>query len=173
MNRWVGRAILLALGLMFALRIVQLRRSGVSAPTPRGSLAPALAGPLLSGDRFRLADERGHPVVLAFWAPWCGPCIAELPGVERVAQALQRPPHTTRLVAVDTEGNAATAQAAAARLGLTMPIVLDDGSASSAYQVTTIPHTVIIDGAGKVAAVLRGASSEDELMRAIERVERP
>ena len=75
--------------------------------------------------------------------------------------------------AVDTEGNRQTAQAAASRLGLTMPIVLDDGSASSAYQVTTIPHTVIVDGAGRVAAVLRGASSEDELMRAIERVEKP
>jgi thiol-disulfide isomerase/thioredoxin len=173
MNRWVGRALLVALGLMFALRIVQLRRTGVSAPTPHGSVAPALAGPLLSGDRFQLADERGHPVALVFWAPWCGPCIGELPGVERVAEALQKAPHTTRLIAVDTEGNPQTARATASRLGLTMPIVLDDGSASSAYQVTTIPHTVIVDGAGRVAAVLRGASSEDELMHAIERVERP
>jgi thiol-disulfide isomerase/thioredoxin len=171
MNRWVGRALLIALGLLFALRIVQLRRTGVSVPTPHGSAAPALAGPLLSGDRFRLADERGHPVALVFWAPWCGPCLGELPGVERVAKALQSAPHTTRLIAVDTEGNRETAQATVARLGLTMPVVLDDGSASSAYQVTTIPHTVIVDGAGKVAAVLRGASSEDELMRAIDRVE--
>jgi thiol-disulfide isomerase/thioredoxin len=173
MNRWVGRAILLAIGVVFALRIVQLRHTGVRAPTPRGSAAPSLAGPLLSGDRFQLGEERGHPVALVFWAPWCGPCIGELPGVERVNQALHQAPHTTRIIGVDTEGNAQTAQAAVARLGLTMPIVLDDGSASSAYQISTIPHTVIIDAAGKVAAVLRGASSEDELMRAIERVEKP
>ena len=173
MNRWAGRAILIAIGLIFALRIVQLRRTGVSAPTPHGSVAPSLAGPLLAGDRFQLAGERGHPVALVFWAPWCGPCMGELPGVERVAKALRNPPHTTRLIAVDTEGNPQTAQATANRLGPTMPIVLDDGSASSAYQVSTVPHTVIVDAAGRVAAVLRGASSEDELMHAIERVEKP
>jgi len=175
MSRWVGRALLAGLALLMALRIVQLGRAGLPrVSTPRGSEAPDFGGPLLGGgDRFRLADERGHPVVLAFWASWCGPCMAELPGVERVATELRKPPHTTRLIAVNTEGDRAAAAAAVQRLGLTMPVVLDDGSASSAYQVTTIPHTVIIDGAGKVAAVLRGVAPEDELLRAIERVERP
>ena len=54
-----------------------------------------------------------------------------------------------------------------------MPIVLDDGSASAAYQVTMIPQTVIVDGAGKVASLIRGEASEEELLRAIERVEKP
>jgi thiol-disulfide isomerase/thioredoxin len=174
MNRWVGRALLIALGTLFALRVVQLGRAGMPrVSVPRGSQAPELAGALLSGDRFRLSDERGHPVVLAFWASWCGPCMGELPGVERVAEQLRQPPHTARLIAVNTEGNRAAAGDAARRLGLTMPIVLDDGSASAAYQVSSIPHTVIIDRAGKVTAVLHGAASEDELMRAIERVEKP
>jgi cytochrome c biogenesis protein CcmG, thiol:disulfide interchange protein DsbE len=172
--RWVGRAILIALGVLFALRIVQLRRQGlVHVAVPRGSLAPDVMGPLLAGDRFHLAEERGHPVALVFWAPWCGPCRAELPGVERVSRALLTPPHSTRIIAVDTEGNRDTALEAQAKLGLTMPIVLDDGSAAAAYQVTMIPQTVIIDRAGKVAAQMRGGTSEDELMRAIERVEKP
>jgi thiol-disulfide isomerase/thioredoxin len=172
--RWVGRAILVALGVLFALRVVQLARQGMpKVATPRGSLAPDVAGPLLAGDRFHLADERGHAVALVFWAPWCGPCRAELPGVERVSRALAAPPHTARVIAIDTEGNRDSALEAQAKLGLTMPIVLDDGSASAAYQVTTIPQTVIVDRAGRVAQMIRGGASEDDLMHALERVERP
>jgi peroxiredoxin len=90
-----------------------------------------------------------------------------------VAQALKSPPHSARVIAVDTEGDRDSALEAAAKLGLTMPIVLDDGSASAAYHVTMIPQTVIIDRAGRVAALMRGGTTEDALMRALERVEQP
>ena len=173
-SRWVGRAIIAALLVLFVLRFWSLRGQGLLHPTtPRGSLAPNVTGPLLVGDRFDLAAERGHPVALVFWAPWCGPCRAELPGVERVAQALKAPPHTARVIAVDTEGDRDNALEAAAKLRLTLPIVLDDGRASSAYQVTMIPQTVIIDRDGKIAQLLRGETSEDALMRAIEKAENP
>jgi cytochrome c biogenesis protein CcmG/thiol:disulfide interchange protein DsbE len=175
MSRWVGRAILVALALLFALRVASLRGRGLLKPaTPKGSFAPDVGGPLLVGnDRFRLSAERGHPVALVFWAPWCGPCRAELPGVERVAQQLKAPPHSARIIAIDTEGDRDNALESAAKLGLTLPIVLDDGSASSAYRVSMIPQTVIIDREGKVASLIRGGASEDELMKAIERVEQP
>jgi cytochrome c biogenesis protein CcmG/thiol:disulfide interchange protein DsbE len=174
MSRFTGRAILVALALLFGLRIWQLKGQGlIHVATPRGSLAPELTGPLVAGGSFRLSGERGHPVVLVFWAPWCGPCRAELPGVERVAQKLALAPHTTRVIAVDTEGNRDTALEAAAHLGLTMPIVLDEGSASAAYQITMIPQTVVIDAAGRVASLMRGSVGEDDLLRAVERVEHP
>jgi thiol-disulfide isomerase/thioredoxin len=174
MNRWAGRALLAMLGILFVLQIVRLRGQGLMhVGTPRGSLAPDVAGPLLAGDRFRLSEERGHPVALVFWAPWCGPCRAEMPGVERVSRALQQKPHSARIIAVDTEGNRETAQAIVDRLGLTMPIVLDDGSASAAYRIASIPQTILVDGAGHVAGLLRGEQSEADLMSAIERVEKP
>jgi thiol-disulfide isomerase/thioredoxin len=172
MSRWAGRALLLGLVALLQLNIVYVARNWAQltrVATPRGSLAPELTAPLLDGGRFRLADERGHPVVLVFWASWCAPCIAELPGVERVQKKLAQ--HPTRLYAVNTEGDREKASEAARRLGLTMTIVLDDGSAASAYDVATIPHTVVIDGSGKVSAVLRGMTSEEELWREIARAE--
>jgi peroxiredoxin len=94
----------------------------------------------------------------------------ELPSVQRVHQTLHAP-HTARIVAINTEGNPEAAAGAVQRLGLTMPVALDDGSASQAYKVMTIPQTVIVDGAGKVVDVFRGGVAEDELARAIDRVE--
>ena len=173
-GKWAGRALLVALALLFALRVWQLKGKGLlHVATPRGSLAPAVEGPLLAGDRFRLADQLGHPVVLVFFAPWCGPCRQELPGVERVYKQLGASPHTARIIAVDTEGERDTALELQAKLGLTMPILLDDGRASAAYQITMIPQTVIIDRQGKVASLIRGEASEPELLQAIERVEQP
>ena len=171
MSRWVGRAILAALALLFVLRVWQLRSTGAPSVTmENGGAAPEIALPVLGGADFKLSAERGHPVVLVFWASWCGPCMNELPSVERVQKGLGAP-HTARIVAVNTEGNPAAAMGVQQRLGLTMPIALDDGSASQAYKVMTIPQTVLVDAAGRIALVLRGGVSEDALMRAITRVE--
>jgi thiol-disulfide isomerase/thioredoxin len=172
----MGRALLAGLALLFALRVVQLTRRA-AAPVPvttgalaTGSAAPDFELPLIDGGRFHLAAERGHPVVLSFWASWCGPCKAELPGVERAGQKLRQAPHVTRLVAVNTEGDRAVAAAKARELGLTMPVAIDDGAASQAYRIANIPRTVVIDAAGRIAAVY-AFITEDELMRAVSELE--
>jgi thiol-disulfide isomerase/thioredoxin len=174
MSAWAGRALVAALAAMLALQIANVARNWTTiarVSTPRGTEAPDVTLPLLDGGTLHVAAERGHPVVLAFWASWCGPCMSELPGVDRVARELLRAPHRARIYAVNTEGNRDGALEGKLRLGLTLPIALDDGSASQLYRVTTIPHTVILDGDGRIAAVLRGIQREDELMHAIQAVE--
>jgi len=175
-SRWAGRALFAALGLLCALNVVYLARSRGSllaqVTTPRGSQAPDFALPLLDGGTLRLGDERGHPVGLVFFASWCEPCKIELPGVNALARSLRSTGHTTRLYAVNTEGDRARAQELAQRLELTLPIAIDDGSVASAYRVQTIPHTVLLDGDGKVAAVLRGMQSEADLRAAVDAIER-
>ena len=51
-----------------------------------GRLAPDFTLPTLDGGEFRLIDQRGTPVVLNFWATWCGPCQRELPAIQRAAE---------------------------------------------------------------------------------------
>jgi thiol-disulfide isomerase/thioredoxin len=160
------------LAIFFALQVVAIRRDWSDfsrVTTPRGTEAPDLTLPLLDGGTLHVAGERGHPLVLVFWASWCGPCMHELPGVERVQKRLGG--HRARIVAVNTEGNRDAALEVRDKLGLTMPIAIDDGSGSSLYRVSTIPHTVILDEGGRVAAVM-GIASEDQLMSAIEDVEK-
>jgi len=174
--RWAGRTLLGGLVLLGLLNGVYISRhwSSLSKVTlPRGAQAPDFSAPLLAGGNFRLSEARGRPLVLVFWASWCKPCRGELPGVERVARRLATEPgHRTRLVAVNTEGDRDAAAEGARELGLTLPIVLDDGSASGLYHVRSIPYTVLVGPDGKVAHVLRGVRTEDELWREIEALER-
>src|SRR5690348_12261834 len=48
-----------------------------------GEAAPTLELPDLQGRMHRLADYRGRRVLLNFWASWCGPCLDELPALDR------------------------------------------------------------------------------------------
>lgn len=163
---------LLLLGGVRALYVARHWNSISRVTTAPGSEAPDFTLPTLDGKALHLAAERGHPVVLVFWASWCHPCRAELPGVERVAAQLRGASQKTRIYAVNIEQNRAAAARAAQELGLTLPIALDDGRAADAYRVATIPQTVLIDAEGKVRAVLRGGVSEARLMRAITALER-
>jgi thiol-disulfide isomerase/thioredoxin len=177
MNRSAGLLLFALLGVvgLSNLRWVRnnwerFRRGGARA----GQLAPEFRLPLLSGGETALADARGHTLVLSFWATWCGPCLGELPGVERLYQKLSVGEAGVRFLAVNVDNRAARSRGDAGlvsdvahRLGLSLPIALDDGSAGNAYQVTSIPETVIVDGSGTVKTVLFGVYPESEVERLI------
>lgn len=170
--RWAGRALFGGLALLLALNLVWIARSWApltTVTTPRGTPAPDVSLALLDGGATRISDGRGRPQVLAFWATWCAPCQAELPGIDRL---FQRYGARARFLAVSVDGGDARelVRAFVRSTGLRLPVALDSGAASRAYQVESIPQLVIVDGAGKVAEVLRGVHSESEVAAAIENV---
>ncbi|MGR6330622.1 TlpA family protein disulfide reductase [Sphingomonas sp. XXL09] len=115
-------------------------RSHAGAPAP----AATFAGP--DGKSTSLAAFRGKPVLVNLWATWCGPCVAELPTLGKLAQA-----GTVRVVAISQDMQATDKVPAflkdhgAAALA---PYVDAKMALSLAYG-TNLPTTILFDSAGK------------------------
>ncbi len=112
-----------------------------------GDQAPPLAGVTLDGRSMSLADLRGTPVVVNFWASWCVPCQAEFP---LFREALARHPGLA-ILGVVYDDDPAAARRFAARQGAGWPSITDpDGSRATAYTVLAPPQTYFIDRDGIV-----------------------
>ncbi len=134
--------------------------------TKAGKQAPNLVVPLLNNDgEFNLSAQRGHAVLIDFWATWCGPCKQSLPIVDRVYKRLQA--DGVRAIAVETSGDVMGARAFVARFGLGLPVGMDNGEAAAPFHVTSIPHLVLVDKSGVVRRVFHGVHGEGEIEAAV------
>jgi thiol-disulfide isomerase/thioredoxin len=125
-----------------------------------GDPAPAFALPRIDatgklGERVTLAHTRGKVTVLDFWATWCGPCLAAMPRLEKLARS-----HPGVAVLAINLDDAAAARAVFNEHGYTMTLLVDDDDVRDRYGVSSIPHTVIIDRAGVVRHVVRGNATD-------------
>jgi peroxiredoxin len=129
------------------------------------SAAPSFRLSDTSGKSVRLADFRGKPVVLNFWATECGGCREELPTFVDLRRAYKEMGLTVVGVSMDisysdlksaNEGWARVKPFIAAH-GIKYQIVLDDGSAEKGFNVTALPSTYLVDRSGRIAATYIGA----------------
>jgi thiol-disulfide isomerase/thioredoxin len=125
-------------------------------PEAERLLAPDFALPDLDGNRWRLEEARGRPVLLNFAATWCPPCREELPTLARLHG--RQGPDGLRVVAVfvDQAGRKAVSPLAE-ELALPFPVLLDPkGAVKRVFLVRALPTTVLIDPDGRVAGFLVG-----------------
>ena len=112
----------------------------------------------MNGDPFNLAEIRGRPSVLIFWASWCGPCRQEAPDVVRVAKSYGT---QVNIVGINAGERGEVAKRAAREMGITWPVVMDaDGAIQSQYQVTGIPLVLVLDAEGRVRHRNNGIPSD-------------
>jgi thiol-disulfide isomerase/thioredoxin len=135
-------------------------------PASDRAAAPKLAGTLLDGSSFDLAEHRGKVVVLNVWGSWCPPCRAEAPHLQRVWSETRS--SGVQFVGIDTRDTTASAQAFERRFGITYPsLVDDDGRLLLAFRSTlppnAIPSTIVVDRQGRVAARIVGATTYEKL----------
>jgi thiol-disulfide isomerase/thioredoxin len=117
----------------------------------------------LDGGEVSLESLRGRTVVLNFWATWCGPCRAEIPGFRSFSE--DHPDISVLGIAVD--GSPEDLRAARKRLGITYPVLVADKPTLSAYQVETLPTTVIVGPDGQVKVAHVGIMTQPQLEMAV------
>jgi thiol-disulfide isomerase/thioredoxin len=157
---WTLVALVAASAGLQALQRAQAHHPGESeAIVRRGTPAPPVDLPLLDGGQLHSgalarAEARieGKPVVMTFWATWCGPCLAELPVLERLYRARGEHAPLVYAINIDAPGPDRDRQVreVVGRLGLTIPVALDDGRAARAYSITTIPSIARVGSDGKI-----------------------
>jgi len=126
-----------------------------------GDEAPAFAVTTLDGTPLDLAALRGQVVVLNFLSPACGPCLQELPHLEREIWAKYKG-RGVAMVAVSRDGTAAEARAIREGKGLTFAMATQGGEAAyRKYAKMGVPQTYIIDSAGKIAYQCTGFAAGD------------
>jgi len=136
----------------------------------QGSEAPDFTVYDLEGNAHKLSDFRGKPVLLNFWASWCGPCQMEMPDFQKFYES-----HGDKVnfVIVNlTDGQQETVESASAFIeekGYTFPVYYDtDIDAAVKYGVSAVPVSYFIDAEGYFVAWAQGALSADMLQQGMD-----
>jgi cytochrome c biogenesis protein CcmG, thiol:disulfide interchange protein DsbE len=158
--RWVAVA-----ALVVGAIVVAEVASGSGTSTD-GRPAPPLPAKALRPPGVDLAELRGKPALVDFFASWCDPCAEEAPTLRKLSAALG---DKATVVAVDWDDAGGPARAFVRKHGWTFPVLADtSGSVGESYGVTVgLPTSFVLDPTGRIVATFRGPQSEATLRRAL------
>ena len=140
--------------------------SGTQATKPEALKAPDFTVYDQAGNAVKLSDYFGKPIVLNFWASWCGPCRGEMPVFENAYQQLGSDITFLMVNATGGRENLNSAKAFLQNSGYTFPVFFDtEMDAAMTYQVYSLPTTYFSDAEGYLVNHAIGALSESRLQR--------
>ena len=159
-------AVALVIGLLVAVAVWSTRDNSSARPPVVGSgqeanelqtnlpadrsfaLPPATLAGFAGGSEVNLADFRGKPLVVNFWATWCAPCVKEMPEFQKASKAFG---DKIALLGVDVEDAPPNAEPFVDRLGIDYPMAIDPSrELYRAVGNVGMPTTLLVDADGIV-----------------------
>jgi peroxiredoxin len=120
----------------------------------------------LNGNTVRLADYRGKVVLLDFWATWCPPCRASIPGIEKIYKTYKDKGLVVLAVSLD-DGGWEAVKSFIAENGITYTVLKGTEEVSANYNVRTIPMMLILDKDGRISKRYLGFGNEEDMEKDI------
>ena len=123
-----------------------------------GSEAPDFETTLLTGETFRLSEQRGKVVLINIWATWCGPCVAEMPDIDRLAKDYAE---ELVVIGVNCGEDEQTVADFVVENSYSYLFAADTGYYISGmlYPTTAIPYTIVVDADGVITQLHRGGGA--------------
>ena len=139
---------------------------------PNPAAAPAFSLPALGdpGRLVSLSQYQGKPLIVNFWASWCGPCQQETP---LLASFYKANGARVAIVGIDSNDSAANAIKFARAKGVSYPVGVDSAlGAADAYNVAALPQTFFLDARHRVVERAFGALTRAELQQGVRLMDR-
>ena len=145
--------------------------TGTQPTEPPANIAPDFTMLDMDGNEVNLAEFFGKPIILNFWASWCGPCKMEMPEIQDFYEKYGENIH---FLAVSVDDSVDTAKAFIETEGYTFPVYFDTTSMGAyTYGASSIPLTFFIDAEGNLTAYYMGAMSADILQQGVDMIYTP
>jgi thiol-disulfide isomerase/thioredoxin len=160
---YLGSGILIWLGIIILAGVVALylRRDVVQAAPQKNAQAPEFSLNNLNGEKILLKQTRGKAIVLNFWATWCGPCVIEMPSLQKY---YEKYPEQLEILAINADEPEVNVRQFVYELGLTFDILLDPGgNIQELYNIQAYPTSYFLDRDRVIRAQHIGSFTEEQL----------